>query len=197
MLFFCFHCSFTIMEPSGKGWPLPGTPALYAAIIVGLATITLSISSCRAEEATGQSSYPLKSENAIPLGDFSEYLSCALGEPAVLRVNSDGDEDGEHRYNHHKDREAGETFHLSPRLQLLYFLFLRDGFRRSVETCFVLLHKKPSRPDQLHSGLSAIRPESERREAIGRRYWRYLRIACTGECFAGLARIFKANAELV
>ena len=31
----------------------------------------------RAEDATGQSSYPLKSENAIPPGDFSEYLSCA------------------------------------------------------------------------------------------------------------------------
>ena len=65
------------MEPSGKGLPLPGTPALYALIMVGLATITLSTSSVRAEETTDQSSYPLKSENAIPLGDFSEYLSCA------------------------------------------------------------------------------------------------------------------------
>src|SRR5439155_18794539 len=63
--------------PSGKGLPLPGTPALYALIMVGLATITLSTSSVRAEETTAQSSYPLKSENAIPLGDFSEYLSCA------------------------------------------------------------------------------------------------------------------------
>ncbi len=77
MLFFGFHWSFTISEPSGKGWPLPGTPALYALIMVGLATITLSTSSVRAEETTAQSSYPLKSENAIPLGDFSEYLSCA------------------------------------------------------------------------------------------------------------------------
>jgi hypothetical protein len=56
---------------------LPGTPALYASIMVGLATITLSTSSVRAEETTAQSSYPLKSENAIPLGDLSEYLSCA------------------------------------------------------------------------------------------------------------------------
>ena len=64
------------MEPSGKGWPLPGTPALNAVIMAGLATITLSIWSCRAEETTAQSSYPLKSENAIPLGDVSEYLSC-------------------------------------------------------------------------------------------------------------------------
>src|SRR5260370_1151878 len=45
--------------------------------MVGLATITLSTSSVRAEETTDQSSYPLKSENAIPLGDCSEYLSCA------------------------------------------------------------------------------------------------------------------------
>src|SRR5271166_1778145 len=77
VLFFGFHWSFAIIEPSGKGWPLPGMPALYALIMVGLATITLSISSVRAEETTAQSSYPLKSENAIPLGDFSEYLSCA------------------------------------------------------------------------------------------------------------------------
>jgi hypothetical protein len=72
-LFFGFHWSFTILEPSGKGWPLPGTPALYALIMVGLATMTLSTSSVRAEETTAQSSYPLKSANAIPLGDFSEY----------------------------------------------------------------------------------------------------------------------------
>src|SRR4051794_23825545 len=77
VLFFGFHCSFTILEPSGKGCPLPGMPALYALIIVGLATMTLSTSSVRAEDTTAQSSYPLKSENAIPLGDLSEYLSCA------------------------------------------------------------------------------------------------------------------------
>src|SRR5271165_1959063 len=77
VLFLNFHWSFAILEPSGNGWPLPGTPSLYAWIIVGLATITLSTSSVRAEETTDQSSYPLKSENAIPLGDFSEYLSCA------------------------------------------------------------------------------------------------------------------------
>ena len=77
MLFLKLHWSFAILEPSGKGWPLPGTPALYASIMVGLATITFSTSSVRAEETTAQSSYPLKSENAIPLGDFSEYLSCA------------------------------------------------------------------------------------------------------------------------
>ena len=65
------------MEPYGKGWPLPGTPVLYALIMVGLATMTLSTSSVRAEETTAQSSYPVKSENAIPLGDFSEYLSCS------------------------------------------------------------------------------------------------------------------------
>src|SRR4051812_1483250 len=77
VLFFGFHWSFTILEPSGKGWPLPGTPVLNASIMIGLATITLRTSSVRAEETTAQSSYPLKSENAIPLGDVSEYLSCA------------------------------------------------------------------------------------------------------------------------
>ena len=77
MLFFGFHWSFAILEPSGKGLPLPGTPSLNAWIMIGLATITLSTSSVRAVETADQSSYPLKSENAIPLGDFSEYLSCA------------------------------------------------------------------------------------------------------------------------
>src|SRR5437763_3749854 len=75
VLFFGFHWSFAILAPSGKGWPLPGMPALKALIIIGLATMTFSTSSVRAEETTDQSSYPLKSENAIPLGDFSEYLS--------------------------------------------------------------------------------------------------------------------------
>src|SRR6202453_4520843 len=86
VLFFGFHWSLTIMEPSGKGWPLPGTPALYAVIILGLATISLSTSSVRAQEATDQSSYPLKSENAIPLGDFSKYLS--LSWPCAKRTTA-------------------------------------------------------------------------------------------------------------
>ena len=90
MLFFGFHWSFAILEPSGKGWPLLGTPALYALIMVGLATITLSTSSVRAEETTAQSSYPLKSENAIPLGDFSEYLSCAeIAVPAKTTTDTE------------------------------------------------------------------------------------------------------------
>ena len=80
VLFFGFHCSFTIMEPSGKG-TFPGAPALYALIIAGLATITLRTSSVRAEEATDQFSYPLKSENAIPPGDVSEYLSVSCPRP--------------------------------------------------------------------------------------------------------------------
>jgi len=84
VLFFEFYWSFTIMEPSGKGWLLPGTPALYALIMAGLATITLSISSVRAEETTDQSWYVLKSENAIPLGAFSEYLS--LSWPCAKRA---------------------------------------------------------------------------------------------------------------
>src|SRR5258708_10464142 len=77
VLFFGFHWSFTILDPSGQGWPLPGKPALYALIMVSLARITFSTSRARAEETTAQASYPQKSENAIPLGDFSEYVSCA------------------------------------------------------------------------------------------------------------------------
>ena len=77
MLFFGFHWIFTNPRALREGSPLAGTPALYALIMVGLPTITFSTSSVRAEETTDQSSYPLKSENAIPLGDFSEYLSCA------------------------------------------------------------------------------------------------------------------------
>src|SRR6202167_781357 len=88
VLFLCVHWSFTIMEPSGKGWPLTGTPALNDLIIVGLATMTLSISSVRAEETTDQSSYPLKSENAIPLGDFSKYLSCGSDAATTSTVSA-------------------------------------------------------------------------------------------------------------
>src|ERR1700722_7042127 len=86
VLFFNFHWSLTIMDPSGKGRPFPGTPALYALIIVGFATITLSISVVRAEETSAQSSYPLKSENAIPPGDTSEYLSLSLFWPFAKRA---------------------------------------------------------------------------------------------------------------
>src|SRR5216110_1734547 len=92
VLFFGFHWSFTIMEPSGKGWPLPGTPALYAVIMVGLPTITLSTSSVRAEETTAQSSYPLKSENAIPLGELKEYLSGAARAMPPTRASDDANE---------------------------------------------------------------------------------------------------------
>jgi len=53
------------------------TPALYDLIMIGFPTMTLSSLSVRAEEITDQSSYPLKSEKATPLGDVSECLSCA------------------------------------------------------------------------------------------------------------------------
>src|SRR5689334_3605491 len=75
VLFFGFHWSFASFDPCGKAWPLPGMPDFIALMMVGLPRITFSTSSVRAEETTDQSSYPLKSENAIPLGDFSEYLS--------------------------------------------------------------------------------------------------------------------------
>jgi hypothetical protein len=87
VLFFGFHWSFTILEPSGKGWPLPGTPAWYALIMAGLATITLSTSSVRAEDTTAQSSYPTKSENAISARRFQRVL--------VLRVNGRAAQDGD------------------------------------------------------------------------------------------------------
>src|SRR3984957_15831113 len=77
VLFFGFHSIFAIFDPSGKGLPLPGMPALYAAIIVGLATITLRSASVWLTATTCQSSYPLKSENGSPLGTCSVYLSCA------------------------------------------------------------------------------------------------------------------------
>src|SRR5262249_6661216 len=75
VLFLKLHCSFAIFEPSGNACPLAGTPALYASIMIGLATMTLSTSSVRAVDTTAQSSYPLQSEKAIPLRDFREYLS--------------------------------------------------------------------------------------------------------------------------
>jgi len=38
-IFFGFQWIFAILAPSGKGLPLPGTPAMYAWIITGLARI--------------------------------------------------------------------------------------------------------------------------------------------------------------
>ncbi|MGA7631409.1 MAG: hypothetical protein WCB11_11610 [Terriglobales bacterium] len=69
--------------------------------MAGLATITLRISSVRADEAAAQSSYPLKSENAIPPGDVSEYLSLVI--VLGLRVKDGGDEDGEDGYGCRND----------------------------------------------------------------------------------------------
>src|SRR5580704_12328314 len=39
--FLGLHSIFAILEPSGKGLPLPGTPSLYAPTITGFATIRL------------------------------------------------------------------------------------------------------------------------------------------------------------
>src|SRR6188472_35382 len=85
VLLFGFHLSFTTLEPSGKGWPLPGTPALYASIMVGLATITLSTSSVRAEETTAQSFVALE----VGQRDAARRLQRVL----VLRVNGRGRQD--------------------------------------------------------------------------------------------------------
>src|SRR5580704_11578004 len=43
VIFLGLHSILAIFEPSGKGFPLPGTPCLYASIITGFATISLII----------------------------------------------------------------------------------------------------------------------------------------------------------
>src|ERR1700733_3226640 len=134
VLFLGFHWSFTIMEPSGKGWPLPGTPALYALIIAGLATITLSTSSVRAEDAAAQSSYPLKSENAIPPGDISEYLSLLLSWAF--------DEEGDHCDGCRNNGKAGDTFRGGACFYLLFLLFLHHRFRHKFRHGVFSLRKK-------------------------------------------------------
>src|ERR1700728_1310711 len=75
--FFGLHSTFAILEPSGNGLPLPGTPCLYALIITGFATMSLITfcASVRLGPTDCQSSYPLKSENASPPGTFRVYLS--------------------------------------------------------------------------------------------------------------------------
>ena len=113
------------MEPSENGWRLPRTPALYASIMAGSATITLSTSSVRAEETTDQSSYPLKSENAMSPGDFSEYLSFFLR----LRVKSHGADDSEYCNGDRNDGKAANRFHGDASFYLLVLLFLRRRFR--------------------------------------------------------------------
>src|SRR5690242_8908478 len=40
--FFGFQWIFAILEPSGNGWPLPGTPDWKALIISGLASVAAS-----------------------------------------------------------------------------------------------------------------------------------------------------------
>src|SRR5215510_13364342 len=71
------HSIFATLEPSGKCLPSAGRPSLYAAIIVGLATITLIPFSVCLTATSSQFSYPRKSENASPLGTCKVYLSCA------------------------------------------------------------------------------------------------------------------------
>src|SRR5215472_17492165 len=74
--FFGLHSIFAILQPSGKGLPLPGTPSLYAWIITGFARITLITfwASVRLGPTLCQSSYPLNSANARPPGTFTVYL---------------------------------------------------------------------------------------------------------------------------
>jgi hypothetical protein len=99
---------------------------LYALIIAGLATITLSTSSVRAEETTDQSSYPLKSENAIPPGDLSELLVLVL----ALRVKDRAAEDGK-QCRGRNDGKGRDMFYGGARFYLLFLLYLRQGFRHN------------------------------------------------------------------
>src|SRR5215468_4126055 len=80
VIFFGVHSILAILEPSGKGLPLPGEPSLYALIMTGFATITLITfwASVRLGPTTCQSSYPRNSENARPPGTFTVYLSWAV-----------------------------------------------------------------------------------------------------------------------
>src|SRR5215467_1980059 len=84
--FFGLHSIFAILEPSGKGLPLPGTPFLYASIITGFARISLITfwASVWLGPTACQSSYPLNSENASPFRTFTVYLSWAPLEPVPL-----------------------------------------------------------------------------------------------------------------
>src|SRR5271165_4063005 len=77
-IFFGRHSIFAIFEPSGNGLPLPGTPLLYASIIMRFARIILMTfwASVRLGPTACQSSYPLNSANASPPGAFKAYLSC-------------------------------------------------------------------------------------------------------------------------
>src|SRR5260370_4814977 len=76
--FFFVHSILTIAAPSGKGWPLRGMPALQAAIMVGLATITFISSLVSLVATTAQSSHPLNSDMARPPGTCTVSLSAAL-----------------------------------------------------------------------------------------------------------------------
>ena len=131
------------MGPSGEGWPLPDARP-YALIIVGFATITLSISVVRAEETSAQSSYPRKSENAIPPGDTSEYLSVVL----ALRVKDYGAEDGEHCHGCRNDGKATDTFHGCACFYLLFLLLLRHRFRHKFRHGVFSSQIKFAKPDQ-------------------------------------------------
>src|SRR3984957_19555027 len=175
VLFFNFHWSLTILDPSGKGRPLPGTPALYALIIVGFATITLSISVVRAEETSAQSSYPLKSENAIPPGDTSEYLS--LSWPCAKRAAA--------------PRTASDAMAVAMRatpamratgVRVSIFCACCScvaDFVTNSDIC-ISLHRKVCRLINVHLERLQL-SQSEGSKAIGQWYRRYLRIGWESE----------------
>jgi hypothetical protein len=88
-----------ILEPSGEGWPLPGAPALYISIMVGLATITLSTSSIRAED-----------HRSVLVSVGERDSARRLQRVLVLRVNGRAAQDGE-RCCAYRNRELAFALH--------------------------------------------------------------------------------------
>ena len=84
------------------------------------------ISVVRAQETSAQSSYPLKSENAIPPGDYQRVLVLVL----ALREKGRGAENTEHRNGCRNEGTASDTRHGSACFYLLCLLFLRHRFRQ-------------------------------------------------------------------
>src|SRR6185437_12654193 len=83
---FAFQWIFAILEPSGKGLPLPGMPDLKALMITGFPTITAIVPARWLAAITSQFSYPRKSENARPPGTRRVYLSWLAAEIATPKT---------------------------------------------------------------------------------------------------------------
>jgi len=83
--FFGLHSIFTILEPSGKGLPLPGTPSLYALIITGFARMSLITfwASVRLGPTACQPSLSLELREREPIRHFQCVLVLRGNGPAT------------------------------------------------------------------------------------------------------------------